>query len=75
LPQDLICWWIKAHAHLGNFVFDHRPKDAIRHYEAGFRIGELSFGEGFDGACCHGVGSTTVRSYAACTASGYAFGV
>jgi hypothetical protein len=44
---DLRC--LDAHSHLGNFVFDHRPKDAIRHYEAGFRIGELSLGEGFDG--------------------------
>ena len=25
------------------------PKDAIRHYEVGVRIGELSLGEGFDG--------------------------
>jgi hypothetical protein len=44
---DLRC--LDAHSHLGNFLFDHRPKDAIRHYEAGFRIGELSLGEGFDG--------------------------
>jgi hypothetical protein len=40
---------LDAHAHLGNFVFDRWPKDAIRHYAAGFRIGELSLGEGFDG--------------------------
>jgi hypothetical protein len=44
---DLRC--LDAHAHLGNFVFDYRPKEAIRHYEAGVRIGELSFGQGFDG--------------------------
>ena len=44
---DLRC--LDAHSHLGNFVFDHRPKDAVRHYEAGFRIGELSLGVGFDG--------------------------
>lgn len=44
---DLRC--LDAHAHLGNLVFDGRPKGAIRHYEAGFRIGELSLGEGFDG--------------------------
>jgi tetratricopeptide (TPR) repeat protein len=44
---DLRC--LDAHAHLGNFDFDHRPKDAIRHYEVGVRIGELSLGEGFDG--------------------------
>ena len=64
---DLRC--LDAHSHLGNFVFDHRPKEAIRHYEAGFRIGELSLGEGFDGVlpwgridnrpflrCMHGFG-------------------
>jgi hypothetical protein len=64
---DLRC--LDAHSHLGNFAFDHRPEDAIRHYEAGFRIGELSLGEGFDGVlpwgcidnrpflrCMHGFG-------------------
>jgi hypothetical protein len=44
---DLRC--LDAHAHLGNLAFDRMPKDAIRHYEAGFRIGELSLGEDFDG--------------------------
>jgi tetratricopeptide (TPR) repeat protein len=44
---DLRC--LDAHAHLGNFVFDHSLKDAIRHYEVGVRIGELSLGEGFEG--------------------------
>jgi hypothetical protein len=44
---DLRC--LDAHAHLGNFVFDHMPQDAIRHYEAGFRIGELSLPSSFDG--------------------------
>jgi hypothetical protein len=44
---DLRC--LDAHAHLGNLVFDGRARQAIRHYEAGFRIGELSLGEGFDG--------------------------
>ncbi len=44
---DLRC--LDAHAHLGNFVFDHMPKDAIRHYEVGLRIGELSLGPDFDG--------------------------
>ena len=44
---DLRC--LDAHAHLGNLVFDQLPKDAIRHYEAGVRIGELSLGEGFAG--------------------------
>jgi hypothetical protein len=64
---DLRC--LDAHAHLGNLVFDGLPKDAIRHYAAGFRIGELSLGEGFDGVlpwgrinnrpflrCMHGFG-------------------
>jgi tetratricopeptide (TPR) repeat protein len=44
---DLRC--LDAHAHLGNFIFDYRPKQAVRHYEAGVRIGELSLGESFDG--------------------------
>ncbi len=44
---DLRC--LDAHAHLGNFVFDHSPKEAIRHYEVGLRIGGLSLRDGFDG--------------------------
>jgi hypothetical protein len=44
---DLRC--LDAHAHLGNLHFDHDPALAIRHYEAGCRIGELSLAEGFDG--------------------------
>jgi tetratricopeptide (TPR) repeat protein len=44
---DLRC--LDAHAHLGNLVFEHSPKDALRQYEVGFRIGELSLGPGFDG--------------------------
>lgn len=44
---DLRC--LDAHAHLGNFVFDHGPKDAIRHYEVGVRIGELSLPPDFNG--------------------------
>jgi len=47
LAADLRC--LDAHAHLGNFVFDHSPEKAIRHYEVGVRIGELSLGEGFNG--------------------------
>ena len=43
---DIRC--LDAHAHLGNFVFG-RPAEAIRHYEAGVRIGELSIDQGFDG--------------------------
>jgi hypothetical protein len=45
--SDLRC--LDAHAHLGNLVFDRWPKEAIRHYEVGFQIGELSLGKGFDG--------------------------
>jgi hypothetical protein len=44
---DLRC--LDAHAHLGNFVFDHRPQEAIRHYAVGVRIGELSIARDFDG--------------------------
>jgi hypothetical protein len=44
---DLRC--LDAHSHLGNLLFHHRPEDAIRHYEVGFRIGELSLGERFEG--------------------------
>ena len=44
---DLRC--MDAHAHLGNFVFDHRPKEAICHSAAGLRIGELALGPNFDG--------------------------
>jgi hypothetical protein len=34
---------------LGNLSFDTRPKDAIRHYEVGVRIGELSLPADFNG--------------------------
>jgi hypothetical protein len=44
---DLRC--LDAHSHLGNFVFEHWPQKAIRHYEIGLRIGELSLGEDFTG--------------------------
>jgi len=40
---------LDAHAHLGNFIFARRPEDAIRHYEVGVSIGELSLGPDFDG--------------------------
>ncbi len=65
--SDLRC--LDAHAHLGNFVFDGSPKEAIRHYEVGLRIGVLSLGERFEGVlpwghvdnrpflrCMHGYG-------------------
>jgi len=45
--QDLRC--IDAHVHLGNLAFDRKPEIAIKHYEVGVRIGELSLGDGFDG--------------------------
>lgn len=64
---DLRC--LDAHSHLGNLVFDHNPQDAIRHYEVGLRIGELSLGNDFAGVlpwghidnrpflrCMHGYG-------------------
>jgi hypothetical protein len=44
---DLRC--LDAHAHLGNLMFDHFPKDAMRHYAVGMSIGELSLAKGFDG--------------------------
>lgn len=44
---DLRC--LDAHAHLGNFDFDHSPEAAIRHYQVGVRIGELSLGPDFEG--------------------------
>jgi hypothetical protein len=40
LEKDLRC--LDAHAHLGNLAFDHWPQEALRHYEVGVRIGELS---------------------------------
>lgn len=65
--QDLRC--LDAHAHLGNLVYRREPEVAVKHYEVGVRIGELSLGEGFDGVlpwimidnrpflrCLHGYG-------------------
>lgn len=67
LESDLRC--LDAHAHLGNLVFDRFPDVAIRHYELGSRIGELSLGDRFEGVlpwaridnrpylrCLHGLG-------------------
>jgi hypothetical protein len=45
--QDLRC--LDAHSHLGWMLFDFNPADAVRHYETGVRIGELSLGVHFDG--------------------------
>jgi hypothetical protein len=69
--SDLRC--LDAHAHLGSLIFDHIPGDAMRHYEVGLRIGELSPDSLADGLLSWG-GSTTARSCAACTASGCACG-
>jgi len=64
---DLRC--LDAHSHLGNLIFEHQPQDAIRHYETGVRIGELSLENDFSGVlpwglinnrpflrCMHGYG-------------------
>jgi len=40
---------LDAHAHLGNLLFEGAPDRAIVHYEVGFRIGEWSLGEPFNG--------------------------
>jgi hypothetical protein len=40
--SDLRC--LDAHTHLGNVVFDLSPREAIRHYEVGRRVAELSLG-------------------------------
>jgi len=50
---DLRC--LDAHCHLGNIVFDHWLEDALRHYAIGKAIGELSFGEDFDGVLSWGL--------------------
>jgi len=48
---------LDAHAHLGNFAFPRNPDMAIRHYDMGVKIGELSLGKDFDGllpwGCVH----------------------
>ena len=67
LAADLRC--LDAHAHLGNIAFEDHTEHAIRHYEVGLCIGELSLGESFDGVlpwgrvdnrpflrCMHGYG-------------------
>jgi tetratricopeptide (TPR) repeat protein len=72
LEADLRC--LDAHAHLGNWAFDLLPEQALRHYEAGVRIGELSLPAGFDGLlpwgmvdnrpflrCLHGYGLSLWR--------------
>ena len=69
---DLRC--LDAHAHLGSLNLDARPEVALRHYEVGVRIGELSLGQDFDGVlgwghldnrpflrCLHGLGLSLWR--------------
>lgn len=53
LEADLRC--LDAHAHLGNLVFDHTAREALRHYEVGVRIGELSLAENFTGVLSWGL--------------------
>jgi hypothetical protein len=47
LKADLRC--LDAHAHLGNFAFPRDPDTAVRHYDIGVKIGELSLGKDFNG--------------------------
>ena len=47
LAQDLRC--LDAHASLGNAEFDHRTKQALRHYQVGVGIGALALGLDFTG--------------------------
>jgi len=47
LSADLRC--LDAHAHLGNIAFPHDPDMAVRSYDMGVRIGELSLSKDFDG--------------------------
>jgi len=53
LEVDLRC--LDAHAHLGNLLFQTSPHWAIKHYEVGVRIGELSLGADFDGVLAWGL--------------------
>jgi len=53
LAQDLRC--LDAHAHLGNFEFDHRPAQALRHYQVGVSIGAFSLGKKFEGVLAWGL--------------------
>ena len=49
---DLRC--LDSHSHLGHLVFDYYPQDAIKYYETGLRIGELSLGDDFTGVLAWG---------------------
>jgi hypothetical protein len=62
LIADLRC--LDAHAHLGNQEFTHRPDMAIRHYETGVQIGNLSLGPDFSAVLPWGLISN--RPYLRC---------
>lgn len=64
---DLRC--IDAHAHLGNFEFPHRPRQALRHYAVGIGIGTVALGDDFDGFLPWGIMNN--RPYLRCL-NGYA---
>jgi hypothetical protein len=66
--------WTRTHTWGTSLAFDSSPRDAIGHYAAGVRIGELSLGPGFDGVlswgcvdnrpflrCLHGYGLSLWR--------------
>lgn len=53
LAQDLRC--LDAHAHLGNFEFERRPAQALRHYDAGMSIGAFALGKKFGGVLAWGL--------------------
>ncbi len=61
---DLRC--LDAHSHLGSFAFDYYPQNAIRYYEVGLRIGELSLGKILT-VRFYGALLTTVLFCAVCT--------
>jgi hypothetical protein len=69
---DLRC--LDAHSHLGHFTYHFDPSVALRHFEVGFRIGELALGSDFTGVLPWGHIDNR-RFCAACTASGCACGV
>lgn len=62
LIADLRC--LDAHTHLGNLEFTHRPEMAIRHYEIGVQIGNLSLGPDFAAVLPWGL--TNNRPYLRC---------
>ncbi len=53
LAQDLRC--LDAYAHLGNTEFEHRPEQALRHYEMGMNIGLSTLGKNFNGVLAWGL--------------------